>query len=116
MEPNFKQSVVEQNRSLTEFFESDIVDMKFKPKKKKNKKGDDSESESEVAIDIIENVDEDGLIDIKRPIVWCSETDLFLNYLMTERDFNHNELDFKIGIDFGQESLKVRFYYQLNAQ
>ena len=63
----------------------------------------------------IENLDENGHCVIKRPLVWCSEMDKFLHYLMSERGYNPNELDFKIGIDFGQESLKVilPFYPQL---
>ena len=114
VEPYFKEALVEKNSSLADYFEGEIVDLKFKPRKKK-KKDDDSDSEPEVVEENIENLDENGHCVIKRPLVWCSEMDKFLHYLMSERGYNPNELDFKIGIDFGQESLKVilPFYSQL---
>ena len=80
------------------------MDLKYKPRKKK----DDSDSETEDFDSNSEQVDENGLGNVERPLVWCSEIDLFMNYLMSERGYNPNELDLKIGIDFGQESLKVR--------
>ena len=104
VEPYFKETLISKNSSLAEFFEAEKVDLKYKPRKKK----DDSDSESEDHDSNSEKVDENGLVHIERPLVWCSEIDLFLNYLMSERGYNPNELDLKIGIDFGQESLKVR--------
>ena len=107
VEPYFKETLIEKNSSLAEYFEGEIVDLKFKPRKKKKKNDDSSDSETEVVEENQENLDENGHCEIKRPLVWCSDMDKFLHYLMSERGYNPNELDFKIGIDFGQESLKV---------
>ena len=104
MEPYFKESMIVENKSLDNQFEAEKVEFKFKPRKRKG--DDDSEPEDlEVSAD---QTDKKGLVDIERPMVWCSNLERFMGYLMSERGYNANELDVKIGIDFGQESLKVQ--------
>ena len=99
-------AMIDENSSLKEYFEAEIVSFKFKPRKRTE--DEDSETEdSELSAD---KVDDKGLVDVERPFVWCGQVEKFLGLLMSERGYNPNELDVKIGIDFGQESLKVTEY------
>ena len=75
-----------------------MVKLKHKPKKKK----DDSDSEESDS-----NLDEDGLKDILRPVVVCTDPQEFLHKVMLERNMEVEKTDIKIGADDGQRSSRL---------
>ena len=75
-----------------------MVKLKHKPKKKK----DDSDSEESDS-----NLDEDGLLDILRPVVVCTDPQEFLHKVMLERNMEVEKTDIKIGADDGQKIFKI---------
>ena len=93
-----RESRVEQNHCLDDLFEGRMVKLKHKPKKKK----DDSDSEESDS-----NLDEDGLKDILRPVVVCTDPQEFLHKVMLERNMDVENTDIKIGADDGQKIFKI---------
>ena len=93
-----RESRVEQNHCLDDLFEGRMVKLKHKPKKKK----DDSDSEESDS-----NLDEDGLKDILRPVIVCTDPQEFLHKVMLERNMDVENTDIKIGADDGQKIFKI---------
>ena len=86
-----RQTRVEQNHSLDNLFEGRMVKLKRKPKKKKDPDSDSDESDCEL--------DEDGMQDIVRPVVLCTDPQEFLHKVMMERNMDVQNTDIKIGAD-----------------
>ena len=67
--------------------------------KTKGKKASDEEN--------LENMDEYGLIDTERPVVFCQDPKSFIYNIMMERNMDIDNTLIKIGIDDGQGILKI---------
>ena len=93
-----RESRVDQNHCLDDLFEGRMVKLKHKPKKKK----EDSETEESDS-----DLDEDGLKDILRPVVVCTDPQEFLHKVMLERNMDVANTDIKIGADDGQKIFKI---------
>ena len=79
VEPHIRKKMIDENSSLKEYFEAEIVSFKFKPRKRTE--DEDSETEdSELSAD---KVDDKGLVDVERPFVWCGQVEKFLGLLMS---------------------------------
>jgi hypothetical protein len=94
-----RQTRVEQNHSLDNLFEGRMVKLKRKPKKKKDPDSDSDESDCEL--------DEDGMQDIVRPVVLCTDPQEFLHKVMMEINMDVQNTDIKIGADDGQKIFKI---------
>ena len=96
---------MERNHSLDHLFDCKDIDLKFKPKKKKVE--EDSSSEEDSGYDT-ENVDADGLVNIVRPSVVCTDPQEFVYKAMMDRNLDPESTTVKVGLDDGQKIFKVR--------
>ena len=96
---------VERNHSLDDMFEGRMVKLKQKPKKQK-KKDSDSETDSGDETES-EALDHEGCRDIVRPVALCSDPQEFIFKVMQERHVDIDNTDIKIGLDDGQNILKI---------
>ena len=94
-----RQARIEQNHSLDNLFEGRMIKLKRKPKKKKDLDSDSDESDCEL--------DENGMQDIVRPAVLCTDPQEFLYKVMMERNMDVQNTDIKIGADDGQKIFKI---------
>ena len=94
---------VEQNHYLDSLFEGRQIKLKYKPKKKKDEDSEDDSDSSDEEHDL----DEDGCMDIIRPVVVCTDTQEFVYKVMHDRNMSREDTEIKIGADDGQGLFKI---------
>ena len=101
VEAGIRQERIERNHSLDPWFECEDVEFKFKPKKRK-KSAEDEDSEDDNLSDEEENeLDEDGLRDILRPLVYCTDPKEFIYKVIMDRNLDPEDVLIKLGPDDG---------------
>ena len=101
MTPNFKEKLPKRNHALDNHFTKKTLQFKRKHVP------DDEDDSDEVMEGLEPDVDEDGFIKVERTGVFCKDITEFTNFLIDERALDPNDTTIKIGIDDGQNLLKV---------
>ena len=83
VEPNFRMELPKISKALAEFFSVKMVDVKYTNLKKK--------------IDKTE----------QRPLVYLTDLEAFVNYILDAREMDHDNFCVMIGMDEGQKSIKI---------
>lgn len=104
VEAGARETRVDLNHSLEMLFEKKVMKLKYKPKKKKDDDDDDKENECP---DEEMELDDDGLMDIVRPVVLCKDTKEFLATVMMHRNIFPEDTFIKVGADDGQGIFKI---------
>ena len=101
MESGTRDARVVLNHSLDSLFEGKHMQLKQKPKKKadNSEEGDSTDEEIEL--------DDEGCLDIVRPVVICSDPGEFIAKVMVERHMDPEKTVIKIGADDGQGLFKL---------
>ena len=103
MESGTRTERVVLNHSLDDsLFVGKHMMLKHKPKKKKEDSSEDEDSSDE---DV--ELDEDGCLDIVRPVVVCSDPREFIAKVMLDRNMDPEKTFIKIGADDGQGLFKL---------
>ena len=103
MKSGTRDGRVALNHSLDSLFEGKSMILKHKPKKRKESDNSEEESGSEEP----DELDEEGCLDIVRPVVVCRDTKEFIAKVMMERNMDPEKTDIKIGADDGQGVFKL---------
>ena len=90
------------NHSLDSLFEGKHMQLKHKPKKKKTDISEEEDSSDEEV-----ELDDEGCLDIVRPVVICSDPGEFIAKVIVERNMDPEQTVIKIGADDGQGLFKL---------
>ena len=94
VESKMRENRVNLNHSVDEFFDLKTITLKFKPKK-----GDDTHCD--------ELLDENGCVDVSRPVIYCKDINGLVQKIIKERDLDPQNIVIKIGADDGQGIFKI---------